>query len=219
MKIITISGLDGSGKSTQLKLLKEKLENDGNKVFYFHAIDFSIGNKIFFWKHKKNKQTDTSIDNANWLNIQLRKIALYIDIWRFKKLVKKLEKQNYDYILSDRFFYDVIINIEYLAERNFQLNSSKQKNNRHFKTFRHSLFNQNSKFKIQNSKSIYLQTDPKTIMNRKGRIPDQGLEYLETKKKLYDKKTKIWQWKIINNTHQDKVMTATEIWQYLKNTL
>ncbi|HLN19060.1 MAG TPA: hypothetical protein VK255_02730, partial [Patescibacteria group bacterium] len=37
MNIITISGLDGSGKSTQIDMLKSFLESQGKKVFYFHA--------------------------------------------------------------------------------------------------------------------------------------------------------------------------------------
>ncbi|MFZ5981968.1 MAG: hypothetical protein ACOYS2_00100 [Patescibacteria group bacterium] len=46
MKIITISGVDGSGKSTQIKMLTEHLRGQGLKVFYFHAVEFSLARKI-----------------------------------------------------------------------------------------------------------------------------------------------------------------------------
>ena len=46
LKLITISGLDGSGKSTQIEFLKDYLKSQDKTFFYFHAVDFSIGNKI-----------------------------------------------------------------------------------------------------------------------------------------------------------------------------
>ena len=116
MKIISISGLDGSGKSTQIELLKNYLENQGKKVFYFHAIQFGIANKIssLFLRKSEGKE-NRSITKANSLQIFLRKAFLGIDICRFEKLTKELEEKNYDYILTDRYFYDSIVNIEYLS--------------------------------------------------------------------------------------------------------
>jgi len=46
MEIITISGLDGSGKSTQNNLLKNYLESQNKRVFYFHAIQYGLARKI-----------------------------------------------------------------------------------------------------------------------------------------------------------------------------
>jgi len=116
MKIITLSGLDGSGKSTQINLLKSYLENQGKKVFYFHAIDFSLANKIADFKRKyclicritgkcrvPSKEEKIAVTKANGFQIFLRKMFLKIDLCRFKKLIKKLNREQYDYLLSDSY--------------------------------------------------------------------------------------------------------------------
>ena len=48
MKIITIEGLDGSGKGTQSKILKENLEKTGKKValFSFPVYESYTGGKV-----------------------------------------------------------------------------------------------------------------------------------------------------------------------------
>lgn len=166
MKIISISGLDGSGKSTQVESLKQYLESKGHKVFYLHAIQFSIANL----GRKSRKKRAKSVTTANWLQIQLRKLALIIDLCRFKKLLLKLKKQGYDYIVSDRYFYDSVLNIAYLE-------------NRRIATFMPKI--------PKPTVGFYLKVDPEVIMKRP-RPADQGIKYLKTKKYLLDSHASLW---------------------------
>src|SRR4030066_1189821 len=122
MKIITISGLDGSGKSTQINLLEDRLTAEGKRVFYFHVVEFGIANKIARLKSGADKDaTKKSVIKANLFTVLLRRFFMWIDLFRFNNLVKKLRAAGYDYILSDRYFYDSILNVNYLYSKNKNL--------------------------------------------------------------------------------------------------
>lgn len=179
MKLTTISGLDGSGKSTQIQMLKEYLESQGKRVFYFHAIEFGLANKI----SRKINNSGKSVIRANGFQIFLRKIFLHIDICRFNLLRNKLRNKNYDYILSDRYFYDTVVNIEFLCRERIH-------------TFQKIL---------KPDVAIYLQTLPEIIMQRR-RVPDQGIEYLKKKKELYDNKISVWNWNVVDgNRNKEEI--------------
>jgi dTMP kinase len=181
MKIVTLSGLDGSGKSTQIELLKDYLKSRGKTFFYFHAVEFSIGNKFEIESRVTRdsiSNTRNSVTKANWLQIQLRKIALLIDVCRFNRLMRKLK---FDYIISDRYFFDTVINIEYLSGSRIKSGMTKWIEERIPKP----------------EFAFFVKVTPETIMQRE-RKPDQGMEYLVAKAKLFADKIKDWNMIVLN---------------------
>jgi thymidylate kinase len=117
-------------------------------------------------------------------------------------LVSELEKDGYDYIASDRYFYDSVVNIQYLSlscHPEF-ISGSDFKPQEMLKQVQHDNYNI-----VKSDIAIYLQTDPDIIMQRE-RKPDQGIEYLQNKKELYDKAASTWNLKIINgNRNKEEI--------------
>jgi len=184
MKLVTISGVDGSGKSTQINLLEDYLVSQGKRVFYFHIIEFGIANKIARLKSGAGKDAaKKSVIKANLFTILLRRFLMWIDLYRFNNLTKKLKVAGYDYILSDRYFYDSILNVNYLYGKNKNLNIER--------------------YIPKPDLAIYLEVHPELIMEREKK-PDQGKAYLEQKSELFKNKIEKWGFQVIDASKNEE---------------
>ncbi|QQS20518.1 MAG: hypothetical protein IPL87_03010 [Candidatus Moraniibacteriota bacterium] len=177
MKLITFSGLDGSGKSTQLALLRNTLEKSGKRVALFHAVEFSIANRISRLINNEKSFTPGKMPgstHASSFSILLRKIFLAIDALRFRLLFNTLRKQ-YDILLSDRYLIDTALQIEYL--RGDSPPGKKQDSLR--------------RLIRKPDIAFFLRINPEEILER-SRVPEQGIEYLKKKFALFEEKKESW---------------------------
>lgn len=176
MEIITLSGVDGSGKSTQLKLLRERLEAAGKRVAYFHAVEFSLANRASrFLQGGKAFEPGRAagVTRASWVSILLRKKFLFLDLLRFRIYLKKLQTAGYDTLVSDRYFYDSLVNLAFLEGRT---------------VVSYPLL---ERLIIPPTRAYYLSVTPEEIMRRE-RVPEQGMEYLQKKISLFEQKKSDW---------------------------
>ena len=99
--MIVFEGLDGAGTTTQSKLLKNKLEENGKKVFQTHEpTDNPIGRVV---RDVLQKKFTTTAEALALLYSADRHDHIYNEEYGIKKHI-----ENGDIIIADRYFYSSI---------------------------------------------------------------------------------------------------------------
>lgn len=183
MQVITISGVDGSGKSTQAAAIVSALEARGEKVYTLHAVQFGLANiiaaKLGKGAEAATAQTDSgaSKTSASGVSIFLRMCFLIVDSVRFWLLKNSLARRGYTAIVSDRSFFDIVVNIRFLQGRT-QIGLLER-------------------IVPRADTAFLLSVEPARIMAR-DRAPEQGQAYLEKKNTLLHGRAALWHMTIVD---------------------
>lgn len=168
-------------------------EDQGLRVVYFHAVEFSLANRLFrLWRGLKQFESgqDRAVTRASLFSVLLREKFLFFDLLRFRFYRWRLQHARTDILLSDRFFYDSLINIASLSDHilvRFGLRLLER-------------------FLPRVDHAFYIDTPPEVIMAR-ARVPEQGLDYLVRKEELFRKNVSTWGLVHINgNQPKEKVL-------------
>ena len=106
--------MDGTGKTTQAKLLKEHLENRKLSVLYLHRIANSLSNRLAKTVSKTTSQKKGERSDFPLLNKKIRHLAFIFDLIYFKLMMNKHLRSS-DILICDRYFFDNIIQLRYLG--------------------------------------------------------------------------------------------------------
>lgn len=111
--LISLSGVDGSGKSTQGKLLKDYLQKKKKKVLLIQVFGYFLLAPLIGFLRILGKKERGPIKKNRGLFLKFWFILAYFDFWitYFFKIYPKLYK--YDVVIADRFFPDLAVSLAY----------------------------------------------------------------------------------------------------------
>lgn len=202
--LITISGLDGSGKSTLIADLKESLERQHRKVAVSH-MNYDVG--LYSLVRSLARKTSTSGSNDNGLenhaprelareshvksgmarlryklawNKSLRLLVYPLDVIFFLAYRVYVEQVRQQVLIMDRYFYDTVVDLTGAQE-----------------TLRTRLL---SWLTPTPNLSIYLDCDPETAFVRK---QEYSVDYLKHRRHSYLKLISALPRMLVVSTDQD----------------
>ena len=120
-RIVTFSGIDGAGKSTQIEWLCKRLTEHGFRVVRVTfwddiAVLARFRARVSLRALRNNTLPDTSLRHdknvRTWYLTLARSFFYLLDSLRLRRVARKLAKSGLDYIVFDRYIYDQIVQVQ-----------------------------------------------------------------------------------------------------------
>lgn len=186
-QLISFSGIDGAGKSTQVKLLVEYLNSQGKKVQATEAMFHYFLLKPLVWllRGATGTRGQGPVRKSRSFLGKLWFVLAFIDIWAgyIFKIRPMLGK--FDFLIADRFYTDIWANLLYYGYLPGWA----------FKVF--------VKLLPKADTAVMLQVDPKKVQERESEFPP---DYYREQAKIYKHLTDHVDFCIINADKNPKVV-------------
>ncbi len=197
-KKIALVGMDGSGKSANLNLLKQDKEF-AKYLFLWVRWEPYLLKPLYNILNKKQKTASISLDESykkkDSLKAKIFKNGFVRSLWLllavidykfiFRRKTKSAFKSDND-IVFDRYYIDLFI------DQGINFNNTPQEIEKSINRF---------KFMFPAmDKTIYIRVRPEICFSRKDDIPN--MEYLSVRWDIYEYLAKVYNWKIIDGEQE-----------------
>ncbi len=200
--LVSFSGLDGSGKTQLIILLRRFLRRQGIHYLYIHTVRDSFDNRLakkypVLKAVAESKEENSSTQKVNKVkkiglfSFYLRVLAIFCYGLSLRFRMISLVKE-YQVIIFDRYVFDKLVNLAYLrGKENCWLTSLLVK-----------IF---PKIDLP----IYLHVRPEQSLERKKEVIEesQDLEYFQIKYELFEKEKQGWKMITVDNS----LLTLSEV--------
>ena len=121
-QIVTFSGIDGAGKSTQIDSISRCLVGQGQRVAlirfwddvaFMSKLRASISLAVLRQNHAQLSEVSLRNDKniKTWYLTLARAVLYLLDTLRLRAVVSKLNAGNHDFVIFDRYSYDQLVQI------------------------------------------------------------------------------------------------------------
>lgn len=185
--LVSFSGIDGAGKSTQIELLVKALKergfkvNAGESMFTYFLLKPIIG----ILRSATSSPSDGPVKRNNNLIPKLWFLFAFADIWVGYILKIRPMVDKYDFVIADRFYTDIWANLLYYGYCPDW-------------AFRFLI-----KLLPKADIAFMLQADPKIVQKREQEFPPN---YYEEQTKIYKRLSTLIKFNIINANLQPRIV-------------